>query len=300
MIAEAIESVSKSLEGRPESLLFFFLIALVAVALGWHYQFFKPLKKSVVTSHLQLHHLLIAFALFLFITILIVPTMMLAAIAIVTGNSDVEALASNPLIQGWLNITAIIISAIAVVTYSRCIDPSAKREVWGEQTSIKESVKSYFTGIATWLIAFPVTNVVAQLVVIILLWIKPDANIDIDQTAVHFLKSTMPYPVLLTLTVICLVFLAPIIEELLFRGFFQSWLKSKMGRWPAIVVASLVFAGFHFSITQQFANVELLFSLFVLSMFLGYLFERQNSIWAPIGLHTVFNGISVGALLYQG
>ena len=63
------------------------------------------------------------------------------------------------------------------------------------------------------------------------------------------------------------------------------------------MIASLIFAAFHFSTSQGLNNIELLVSLFVLSCFLGFLYERQESLLASMALHATFNAISILAIL---
>ena len=121
----------------------------------------------------------------------------------------------------------------------------------------------------------------------------------IDQVAVKNLKSILSYPLLLTSTIGVIVIMVPLAEEMLFRGFFQNWIIQRIGRFKGILVTSLLFAGFHFSISQGWANVELLLSLFVLSCYLGFIYERQRSLWAAAGLHMAFNAFSVGIILLQ-
>lgn len=61
----------------------------------------------------------------------------------------------------------------------------------------------------------------------------------------------------------------------------------------AIALTSLIFASFHFSALQGISNIELLGALFVLSCYLGYFHEMGNSIFIPIGLHSVFNFVNI-------
>ncbi|GAF76601.1 unnamed protein product, partial [marine sediment metagenome] len=66
----------------------------------------------------------------------------------------------------------------------------------------------------------------------------------------------------------------------------------------AILLSSFFFAAFHFSILQKWSNVTILVTLFVLSIFLGLLYERQKSLLSPIVLHSTFNFFSVLNLLF--
>jgi membrane protease YdiL (CAAX protease family) len=83
------------------------------------------------------------------------------------------------------------------------------------------------------------------------------------------------------------VLIAPIIEELLFRGLLQSTLRSLgYGPWLSIAIGSFFFILFHAAPSHWPA-------LFVLSMSLGYSYERSGSLLRPIFIHAIFNATSV-------
>ncbi len=98
--------------------------------------------------------------------------------------------------------------------------------------------------------------------------------------------------------------LAPIGEELFFRGFATTAWARAIGAGPAIVRGAIFFALVHV-LTQLDASFgegaqRALFSFVALlpvSLALGWLFLRRGSLYAAIGLHSAFNGIQV-ILLY--
>ncbi len=85
---------------------------------------------------------------------------------------------------------------------------------------------------------------------------------------------------------IAAVLIAPVGEELLFRGFLYPALKSSMGKWGAILLSSLMFGAVHMALVQT-----LVLSIFGVILCLAY--ERTKSIWLPILLHALFNGLSI-------
>jgi len=95
------------------------------------------------------------------------------------------------------------------------------------------------------------------------------------------------------LKILIVVFAAgvvPVFEELLFRGFFQTTLRSLSGHpWAGIVLTSVFFAILH-----PPTHIP---ALFMLSVGLGYAYERSGSLLRPILMHTFFNGLSVGMTL---
>jgi membrane protease YdiL (CAAX protease family) len=123
------------------------------------------------------------------------------------------------------------------------------------------------------------------------------------------------------------VVLAPLVEELLFRGLILGWLRrlfdpasvyvptpvaeggddlpilaggepAAAGRGPSRFLPDLltaaVFAALHAA--QWPAPVP----LFALALGLGVLMRRTGSLWAPIGLHATFNGVSTALMLLAG
>ena len=94
------------------------------------------------------------------------------------------------------------------------------------------------------------------------------------------------------LIVFTAVVVVPFVEELIFRGMFQTMLRSYLKPWPAIFVASIVFIVFH-------ANTEHWLALYALSICLGYTYEKSGSLFRSIFVHALFNAMSVLAALNQ-
>ena len=114
-----------------------------------------------------------------------------------------------------------------------------------------------------------------------------------DQLAVKFLKLTFGNPVHFLLAIVSIIVLAPLIEETLFRGFLQTFIRKHLGSKQAIFITSFCFSFFHYSPGQGLGNIMILISLFVLALFLGFIYEKQGSLLAPIILHASFNAVSV-------
>lgn len=92
------------------------------------------------------------------------------------------------------------------------------------------------------------------------------------------------------LTTISAVVIAPILEELMFRGLFQSVIRSYLLKpWPAIAISSLLFVSVH-------ANIEHWPALFILGLGIGYSYEKSGSLIRPIIMHALFNGLTIFSL----
>lgn len=92
--------------------------------------------------------------------------------------------------------------------------------------------------------------------------------------------------------------IAPIAEEIVFRGFAVTAWRRTIGAQRAIVRATLLFALAHVVSIQASSFGEAIGLIAVgmgtrlpVAYTLGLLFVRRGSIWAPIGLHAAFNGL---------
>lgn len=85
--------------------------------------------------------------------------------------------------------------------------------------------------------------------------------------------------------------LAPIAEELYFRGLLHRWFRSRFSFWPAVLLSSGIFALGHFD------SLAVVASTFILGIILAVTFERGRSLWLPILIHMINNSLAV-VLLY--
>ena len=160
---------------------------------------------------------------------------------------------------------------------------------------------SYFydilLGFFTWFIAFPVIvaiNSICELINNLVF-----KSVEIDQVAVKFLKLSASSLTTVILSVAMILLIAPLVEEFLFRGCMQNWLRRHIGTPLAVILTSLVFAFMHYSPSQGASNFPLIISLFSFSLYLGFLYEKTRSLLAPMILHMTFNGISVIRILFS-
>ncbi|HUV66414.1 MAG TPA: CPBP family intramembrane glutamic endopeptidase [Sedimentisphaerales bacterium] len=118
------------------------------------------------------------------------------------------------------------------------------------------------------------------------------------------LKLITEYPQLLlriTIVVVAAV-IAPLLEELLFRGLVQTMIRSLLQNsvrghvtgpaWLAIAASSGLFTLMH-------ANAGHWPALFVLGACMGYAYEKSGSLFRPIFIHALFNTASIAAALSQ-
>lgn len=101
-------------------------------------------------------------------------------------------------------------------------------------------------------------------------------------------------------------FVAPLFEELLFRGHVQTCIKrlartlaggrpsratGRATSWIAILVTSVLFMTMHATWSWPI--------IFTLAVCLGYAYERTGNLWIAIVIHAVFNSVSTILFLHQ-
>lgn len=274
------------------SALFAGAASLIAVSIGWKKGFFllPPLEEK--PKHLPtLLLVFIAFGIY-FALSLIIPSLF-----------------TNALLQAKSQEARVETATLAAFTLSLSILAALLLFLWTIAKPIRcsllqregsfEPKKDLMAAIAAWLISFPVVLLIGSLFDLLLYFFTGTFDFP-DQIAVLFLKMTFDKPLYFSLAITSIVIFAPLIEETLFRGFLQSWLRRYLSPLPSIAIASLLFTSFHFSAAQGLSNLTILSSLFVLGCFLGFLYEKRQSLLAPLLLHSLFNALSAANLYLSG
>jgi membrane protease YdiL (CAAX protease family) len=85
---------------------------------------------------------------------------------------------------------------------------------------------------------------------------------------------------------------APVVEEIFFRGFVFAGLRGRYGwRWAALI-SSALFALIH-------AVPTAILPIFILGYVFAYLYQRSGSIWPAILMHAATNSLALGAAYYM-
>lgn len=93
------------------------------------------------------------------------------------------------------------------------------------------------------------------------------------------------------------VVLAPLLEELVFRGLLQTLLLETLGRearWRVVILAGCAFAAVHVGSVESWHALP---GLLVLGIVLGWLYERTGSVWPCIAVHAGFNALNIALVL---
>lgn len=109
-----------------------------------------------------------------------------------------------------------------------------------------------------------------------------------EQAYQETIQSLIKSPVT-SLVQVCII--APVIEEILMRGFVLGGLKNTYGIVVALLLSSMLFALLHFNMVQTL-------SAFVCGMILGLLYLQTNAILCCIIAHCGYNFISYITMIY--
>jgi membrane protease YdiL (CAAX protease family) len=99
--------------------------------------------------------------------------------------------------------------------------------------------------------------------------------------------------VALIAVLVMVTLLAPITEELFFRGFLFTALRRWVGLLPAALATGVVFGGIHAGGT----DAQFLVPLMVFGAILCFLYWKTDSLLAPMALHAVNNSLAFGVSL---
>jgi len=99
-------------------------------------------------------------------------------------------------------------------------------------------------------------------------------------------------PAAILLAFLTVVVAAPLAEELIFRGLLHRLASRMWGRWPAIMISSLVFRIVH-------GEPWYLFGLIGIGVVLAVVYEATGSVLACWVTHMVHNGISLAMMLWS-
>lgn len=90
--------------------------------------------------------------------------------------------------------------------------------------------------------------------------------------------------------IITVVVMAPLFEEVIFRGVLLESTRAKYGVMAAWLVSSAVFGIVH-------VHPTVAVNAFAIGLVLGFVYMRTDSLWSTIILHAVNNGIAYLALV---
>ncbi|MBV8392676.1 MAG: CPBP family intramembrane metalloprotease [Alphaproteobacteria bacterium] len=108
-------------------------------------------------------------------------------------------------------------------------------------------------------------------------------------------------PDALILSVVFLGILAPIVEELVFRGLLYGWLEGRWSWRPAFWISSLAFAGAHYQWgAEGWDRLAYALAVLPLGLLFGWLRRRSNSLVPSMAAHMANNSFAVIVAFFFG
>ncbi len=97
----------------------------------------------------------------------------------------------------------------------------------------------------------------------------------------------------LVLVLVLITVMAPVAEEMLFRGYIYRALRNGLGVAGAAILSGMIFGGIHLGSSPT----EFIPPLMLLGVGLGLLYQWTGSLYAPVALHAFNNAIAFGVLI---
>ena len=117
----------------------------------------------------------------------------------------------------------------------------------------------------------------------------------VKQTPSFMLNIEYPNTFSIYLLLFSVMFIAPLIEEVVFRGFLlKGFSKTFMGAEGAVALTSLLWAVMH--LQYEFAYVAV---IFMIGLVFGYARIKTQSLFVPMTMHMVMNGIASLGLFFE-
>jgi membrane protease YdiL (CAAX protease family) len=197
-----------------------------------------------------------------------------------TGPPSAASFSGEQLILATLLSWALILGPILISFRARGIRvgqlfgfdrlPILRAVVWG--------VGLLFTALP---LVFGTSEIVTQ-------WLRDRSAQDSQEIIQIFRDSTQPGQ---RVSIILLaVVIAPIAEELVFRGYLYTVMKRFFGSLPSLVFTAVLFGLVH-------VNVPALVPLFVLACTFTIAYEVTGSLFVPMAMHALFNALNLVAVL---
>ena len=117
----------------------------------------------------------------------------------------------------------------------------------------------------------------------------------VKQTPNFMLNIEYPNTFSIYLLLFSVMFIAPLIEEVVFRGFLlKGFSKTFMGAEGAVALTSLLWAVMH--LQYEFAYLAV---IFMIGLVFGYARIKTGSLFVPMTMHMVMNGIASLGLFFE-
>lgn len=217
----------------------------------------------------------------------------------VVSTSIVLVQKLTPGLTSWQNILRdhVLMSIGAIVTIAAMmflVKIYFARGLKGFGLNVKTIAKDFVMAIINLLAAWPLLLAAITITLIIAKMFSGQDYQMPQHEQLEMITQYQQIPVRISIVFVAVV-IAPLLEEMLFRGFVQTAIRSyfnpRNNAWPAIALSALFFSIMH-------ADPSHWPALFILGICLGYSYEKSGSLFRPIFIHLFFNAYSVATVLF--
>ncbi|MGR3952060.1 MAG: CPBP family intramembrane metalloprotease [Chlamydia sp.] len=197
------------------------------------------------------------------------------------------------LLQHSLSSALFILLTIPVL---RIIPEKERSLLLGSNAIV--NIKKLFKGILYALISYPLFLFFHYCSTTLLIYIS--GEISPVQSVFALLESGKENLLIFCLSSLTIVILAPISEELLFRGVLDTFFRSWICPLYSSICSSSIFAWLHYTKEQGISNYSIMSTLFGFGLFSSYLRKKEGHLMTSIGFHITFNALSLCMFYMQG
>ncbi|MDF1698925.1 MAG: type II CAAX endopeptidase family protein [Saprospiraceae bacterium] len=243
------------------------------------------------STWLKLLSFLLIFGLCFFMGNVALVVMALAGGLPLEGGLDIFSAVNEPgmkpFIKAGIGLNHFIIFSCSAILYALWI----KRKDWIQYFDFKSlNGNLLFNFVLLLVFAYPLIAISARL------FENVEWANQFDQSSIEALMSVLQMDGIFDLLVnLLIVAVLPAIgEELLFRGVIQNEIVKRTSNYHVgIIIASIIFSGVHLQIQGFLPKM-------IIGLVLGYSYYWTKSLWYPIILHFLNNGMSTVAIFFLG
>lgn len=201
--------------------------------------------------------------------VLIVWRLLLTKTVVDFMDSLFQQLMSSPAIANYIAFIAIHIIQMAVV-YLFII---RKYKLTWSNFGLRTPTKKNWAHLVPWAIMANLVSFLALWITFTFFWTDGSSKQEAVESIGFFLSLFM------------VSVAAPIVEETVNRGVIFTYIRSRFGGAAGIVISGLIFGIGH--------APELMLNATIVGFLLAILYNRSGTLWMPIILHAIMNGILI-------
>jgi len=189
----------------------------------------------------------------------------------------------------WVSVTAYALNVIFLGGSMWVLSVWRKKASWSEIGIWPVRWQWYWLLIVVGLVIvfIPIRTLLGVITQLVL-----EGNLDSMQARAQLLMGGETFSWLdFAITLLGAGILAPVSEELYFRGLLHRWFQSRFGFWPRVLLSSVLFGLAHFD------SLAVIISSFIMGVMNAIAYEKSKSLWLPILIHVFNNSLAV-VILY--